>query len=257
MLIWLRWCTTAPPGTSVEPAVGPTTNWQCWRSFTVHWSSSPIGCPPRGPPAPVQAARENAGHLVGDGRCRTSGDQSAASLRLLGPTRSDIRWQAKAGESVDLALFSLARGAVIGNRPCRTDQRSLQSSKERMEIVGAAYPVRQKWTRPVVWECVHFCVRARLTKPSRLNDTQGFGSRTRYVLRWQPPSPRPCGVWNDGLARTHLQYVLSAPLVRIDAVLTSTPCDKARRSCFACAARGLRSLRFGVAFVNKLLRAWV
>ncbi len=172
-------------------------------------------------------------------------------IRLVGPTMPDSSWQAKEGRGFDLAHFSIdwTKGQAI----CPQGQTSARLSQagERMEIVFAsetcaACPVRSDCTRSqttgrvlhVRSQAAHEALQAR----RREQQTREF--RQQYALRsgiegTLSQAVRVMGLRRtryDGLARTHLQHVLTATainLVRIDAVLIQRPRGKTRRSHFA------------------------
>ena len=172
-------------------------------------------------------------------------------IRLVGPTMPDSSWQAKAGKGFDLAHFSI--DWTTGQATCPQGQTSARLSQagERMEIVFAAQtcavcPVRSDCTRSqttgrvlhVRPQAAHEALQAR----RREQQTPEF--RQQYALRSGIEGTLSQGVRAmglrraryDGLARTHLQQVLTATainLVRIDAVLTHVPRGKTRRSHFA------------------------
>jgi len=172
-------------------------------------------------------------------------------IRPVGPTMPDSSWQAKAGKGFDLAHFPI--DWTTGQATCPQGQTSARLSQagERMEIVFAAQtcaacPVRSDCTRSqttgralhVRPQAAHEALQAR----RREQHTPEF--RQQYALRsgiegTQTPGVRAMGLRRaryDGLARTHLQQVLTATainLVRIDAVLTHVPRGKTHRSHFA------------------------
>ena len=172
-------------------------------------------------------------------------------ITLLGPTMPDSSWQAKAGKGFDLAHFSIDWSKQQATCPQGQTSARMSQAGERMEIVFAsetcaACPVRQDCTRSQTTgrvlhlrpQAAHEALQAR-----RLAEqTPEF--RKLYALRSGIEGTLSQGVRAmglrrsryDGLARTHVQHVLTAVavnLVRIDAVLADIPRGKTRRSHFA------------------------
>jgi len=163
----------------------------------------------------------------------------------------DSSWQAKAGKGFDLAHFSIDWDKQQATCPQGQTSSRVSQAGERMEIVFAAEtcarcPVRQDCTRSqttgrvlhVRPQAAHEALQAR----RQLEQTPEF--RQQYALRsgieaTLSQAVRGMGIRRsryDGLARTHVQHVLTAVainLVRIDAVLTNLPRGKTRRSHFA------------------------
>ncbi len=172
---------------------------------------------------------------------------SAISLR----NSWDSSWQAKAGKGFDLGHFSIDWSKQQATCPQGQTSARMSQAAERMEIVFAsetcaACPVRQDCTRSQTTgrvlhlrpQAAHEALQAR-----RLAEqTPEF--RQQYALRSGIEGTLSQGVRAmglrrsryDGLARTHVQHILTAVavnLVRIDAVLTNIPRGKTRRSHFA------------------------
>jgi transposase len=172
-------------------------------------------------------------------------------ITLLGPTMPDSSWQAKAGKGFDLAHFSIDWSKQQATCPQGQTSARMSQAGERMEIVFASEtcatcPVRQDCTRSQTTgrvlhlrpQAAHEALQARrLAEP-----TPEF--RKLYALRSGIEGTLSQGVRAmglrrsryDGLARTHVQHVLTAVavnLVRIDAILTDIPRGKTRRSHFA------------------------
>jgi len=184
-----------------------------------------------------------------DAELLASSDQRG--IKLVGPTMPDSSWQAKAGKGFDLAHFSIDWSKQQATCPQGQTSSRLSQAGERMEIVFAAdtcarCPVRQDCTRSqttgrvlhVRPQADHEALQAR----RKLEQTPEF--RQQYALRSGieaalSQAVRGMGIRRsryDGLARTHVQHVLTAVainLVRIDAVLTQTPRGTTRRSHFA------------------------
>lgn len=176
---------------------------------------------------------------------------SKQGIKLVGPTMPDSSWQAKAGKGFDLAHFSIDWDKQQATCPQGQTSSRLSQAGERMEIVFAAEtcarcPVRQDCTRSqttgrvlhVRPQAAHEALQAR----RQMEQTPEF--RQQYALRsgieaTLSQAVRGMGIRRsryDGLARTHVQHVLTAVainLVRIDAVLTNQPRGKTRRSHFA------------------------
>ncbi len=172
-------------------------------------------------------------------------------ITLLGPTMPDSSWQAKAGKGFDLGHFSIDWSKQQATCPQGQTSARMSQAAECMEIVFAsetcaACPVRQDCTRSQTTgrvlhlrpQAAHEALQAR-----RLAEqTPEF--RQQYALRSGIEGTLSQGVRAmglrrsryDGLARTHVQHILTAVavnLVRIDAVLTNIPRGKTRRSHFA------------------------
>jgi transposase len=184
-----------------------------------------------------------------DGELLARSDQRG--IKLLGPTMPDSSWQAKAGKGFDLAHFSIDWDKQRATCPQGQTSSRVSRAGERMEIVFAtetcaACPVRPDCTRSQTTGRVlhvrpqeaHEALQAR----RQLEQTPEF--RQQYALRSGIEATLSQGVRAmgmrrsryDGLARTHVQHVLTAAainLVRIDAVLTNQPRGKTRRSHFA------------------------
>ena len=163
----------------------------------------------------------------------------------------DSSWQAKAGKGFDLAHFSIDWNKQQATCPQGQTSSRMSQAGERVEIVFAsetcaACPVRQDCTHSqttgrvlhVRPQAAHEALQAR----RQLEQTPEF--RQQYALRSGIEATLSQGVRGmgmrrsryDGLARTHVQHVLTAVainLVRIDAVLTHHPRGKTRRSHFA------------------------
>jgi transposase len=172
-------------------------------------------------------------------------------IRLLGPTMPDSSWQAKAGKGFDLAHFSIDWSNQQATCPQGLTSARFSPAGERIEIVFAtptcaACPVRQDCTRShTTGRVLHLRPQAAheaLQAQRHLEQTPAF--RQQYALRSGIEGTLSQGVRGmglrrsryDGLARTHVQHVLTAVainLVRIDAVLTHHPRGKTRRSHFA------------------------
>lgn len=172
-------------------------------------------------------------------------------IKLVGPTMPDSSWQAKAGKGFDLAHFSLDWGKQQATCPQGQQSSRFSQAGERMEIVFAtqtcaACPVRQDCTRSqTTGRVLHVRPQAdheALQAQRQVEHTPEF--RQQYALRSGIEGTLSQGVRAmgmrrsryDGLARTHVQHVLTAVAInlgRIDAVLTKTPRGKTRRSHFA------------------------
>jgi transposase len=172
-------------------------------------------------------------------------------ITLIGPTMPDSSWQAKAGKGFDLAHFLIDWDKQQATCPQGHTSARLSQAGERMEIVFApetcaCCPVRQDCTRSqttgrvlhVRPQAAHEALQAR----RKAERTPEF--RQQYALRsgieaTHSQAVRGMGMRRsryDGLARTHVQHVLTAVainLARIDAVLTHHPRGKTRRSPFA------------------------
>jgi len=172
-------------------------------------------------------------------------------ITLVGPTMPDSSWQAKAGKGFDLAHFSIDWTTRQATCPAGQTSSRLSQAGERMEIVFAAETcatclVRQDCTRSqTTGRVLHVRPQAAhqaLQAQRQLEQTPEF--RQQYALRsgiegTLSQAVRGMGLRRsryDGLARTHVQHVLTAVainLVRIDAVLTHQPRGKTRRSHFS------------------------
>jgi transposase len=172
-------------------------------------------------------------------------------IKLVGPTMPDSSWQAKAGKGFDLAHFSIDWSKQQATCPQGQQSSRLSQAGERLEIVFAtetcaACPVRQDCTRSqTTGRVLHVRPQAdheALQAQRRVEQTPEF--RQQYALRSGIEGTLSQGVRGmgmrrsryDGLARTHVQHVLTAVainLVRIDAVLMDIPRGKTRRSHFA------------------------
>lgn len=172
-------------------------------------------------------------------------------IELVGPTMPDSSWQAKAGKGFDLAHFSIDWDKQQATCPQGQTSTRLSQAGERMEIVFAtevcaACPVRQDCTHSqttgrvlhVRPQAAHEALQAR----RQAQQTPEF--RQQYALRSGIEGTLSQAVHGmglrrsryDGLARTHVQHVLTATavnLVRIDAVLTGQTRGKTCRSHFA------------------------
>ncbi|HVU65956.1 MAG TPA: IS1182 family transposase [Ktedonobacteraceae bacterium] len=208
--------------------------------------------------APIQAALVAAHlkpeeHLVDSGY--VDGEHLAEShhqgIRLIGPTRPDTSWQAKADKGFDLAHFSIDWEKQQATCPQGRISARFGQAGERIEIVFgketcATCPVRADCTRSQTsGRVLHARPRAAyeaLHRQRQIEQTPPF--RQTYALRAGIESTfsqgaRVMGLRRsryDGLIRTHVQQILTAVainLVRIDAVLTHTVRGATRRSHFA------------------------
>jgi len=172
-------------------------------------------------------------------------------IKLVGPTMPDSSWQAKAGKGFDLAHFAIDWSKPQATCPQGQTSARFSQAGERMEIVFAteicaACPVRQDCTRSqTTGRVLHLRPQAdheALQAQRQVEQTSEF--RQQYALRSGIEGTLSQGVRGmgmrrsryDGLARTHVQHVLTAVainLARIDAVLTHHPRGKTRRSHFA------------------------
>jgi transposase len=172
-------------------------------------------------------------------------------ITLVGPTMPDSSWQAKAGKGVGLAHFAIDWDKQQATCPQEQQSSRFSQAGERMEIVFAteicaACPVRQDCTRSqTTGRVLHVRPQAAheaLQAQRHVEQTPEF--RQQDALRsgiegTLSQAVRAMGMRRaryDGLARTHVQHILTAVainLVRIDAVLTNTPRGKTRRSHFA------------------------
>jgi transposase len=177
---------------------------------------------------------------------------SKLGIKLVGPTMPDSSWQAKAGKGFDLAHFSIDWSKPQATCP-PSAKRALASARQgnvwksflpprpvpRVRCARIAPAPRQ-----LVASCM--CVPRQIMKPYKRNDKwnrhRSFGSSMRLgsgIEGTLSQGVRGMGMRRsryDGLARTHVQHVLTAVainLVRIDAVLTHHPRGKTRRSHFA------------------------
>lgn len=217
--------------------------------------------------APVQDAKMTASiqeqlrqaHLKPEEHIVDTGDvdaelllkSSEQGIKLLGPTMPDSSWQAKAGKGFDLAHFSIDWSKRQATCPQGQTSSRVSQAGERMEMVFAPEtcadcPVRRDCTRSqTTGRVLH--VRppaAHQALQARRHEEQTPEFRQRYALRAGIESTfsqgtRTMGLRRaryDGLARTHVQHVLTAAainLVRIDAILTQVPRGTTRRSHFA------------------------
>jgi transposase len=169
-------------------------------------------------------------------------------ITLVGPTMPDSSWQ---GKGVGLAHFSIDWDKQQATCPQEQQSSRFSQAGERMEIVFAteicaACPVRQDCTRSqTTGRVLHVRPQAAheaLQAQRHVEQTPEF--RQQDALRsgiegTLSQAVRAMGMRRaryDGLARTHVQHILTAVainLVRIDAVLTNTPRGKTRRSHFA------------------------
>ena len=172
-------------------------------------------------------------------------------IRLLGPTMPDSSWQAKAGKGFALAYFSIDWSKRQATCPQGQTSSRVSQAGERMEIVFAPEtcancPVRQDCTRSqTTGRVLHVrSPAAHQALQARRHEEQTPAFRQRYALRAGIESTfsqgtRAMGLRRaryDGLARTHVQHVLTAVainLMRIDAVLTHVPRGTTRHSHFA------------------------
>jgi transposase len=172
-------------------------------------------------------------------------------INLVGPALLDNSWQAKAGKGFDLAHFAIDWST--GQATCPQGQTSARLSQAgvRMEIVFApevcaACPVRPDCTRSqttgrvlhVRPQAADFALQTRRQEQLTPEFRQQYATRAG-IEGTLSQGVRGMGLRRaryDGLARTHVQHVLTAVainLVRIDAVLTHLPRGKTRRSHFA------------------------
>jgi transposase len=172
-------------------------------------------------------------------------------IKMIGPTMPDSSWQAKAGKGFDLAHFSIDWGKQQATCPQGQTSSRLSQAGERMEIVFAtetcaACSVRQDCTRSqTTGRVLHLRPQAAheaLQAQRHVEQAPEF--RQQYALRSGIEGTLSQGVRGmgmrrsryDGLARTHVQHVLTAVAInlgRIDAVLTHHPRGTTRRSQFA------------------------
>lgn len=182
--------------------------------------------------------------------------QTQQGIELLGPVRSDVSWQAKAGQGFDLAAFVVdwESKKVI----CPTGQTSVDWT-----------PARDPWGndtihvgfhRPTCAACSSrpFCTRAKTDpreitlRPRSLHEALQNARCQQETEAWRARYGPRAGVEGTlsqavrafglrrcryiGLAKTQLQHVFTAiaiNIVRVDAWLTDRPRAKTRRSAFA------------------------
>lgn len=207
--------------------------------------------------APIQAELVKAGHAPAEHIVDTGyvdADLLMSSqregIKLLGPVLPDNSWQAKAGKGFDQAHFQI--DWTTGQATCPQGQTSTRLGKaaERMEIVFArevcaACPVHEDCTRSqTTGRVLHVRPKeAYEVLATRREEQQTAAFRQAYATRsgiegTLSQAVRGMGLRRahyDGLAKVHLQHVLTAVainLVRIDAVLTTTPRGKTRRTHF-------------------------
>jgi len=207
--------------------------------------------------APIQAELVKAGHAPAQSIVDTGYvdaellmSSQRKGITLLGPVLSDTSWQAKAGKGFDQAHFQI--DWTSGQATCPQGQTSTRLSKagERREIVFAtevcaACPVRRDCTRSqTTGRVLHVRPKeAYEALAARREEQQTAAFRQAYATRsgiegTLSQAVRGMGLRRahyDGLAKVHLQHVLTAVainLVRIDAVLTNTPRGKTRRTHF-------------------------
>jgi transposase len=182
--------------------------------------------------------------------------QTAYGIELLGPVRSDISWQAKAGQGFDLAAFVIdwESKKVI----CPTGQTSVDWTPARDQWGNDTIPVG--FHRPTCAACSSrsLCTRAKTDpreitlRPRPLHEALQTVRRQQETPAWRNRYRKRAGVEGTlsqavrafglrrcryvGLANTQLQHVFIAIAVnvaRVDAWLTERPWAKTRRSAFA------------------------
>jgi transposase len=239
-----------------ETCAGPTDPAQPNLIVQVHTTVAPI--PDGQVLAPIQAALKEVGlqpeeQVVDSGYVdgellATSG---ARGIQLVGPTMPDTSWQAQEGRGFDLAQFSIDWEKRQATCPQGQTSSRFSQAEERVEIVFAKEtcadcPVRAECTRSqTTGRVLHVRPQAAheaLQKQRKLEQTPAF--RQTYALRAGIEGTISQGVRSlglrrsryDGLARTHLQQVLTAVALnclRIDATLTHTARGGTRLSHFA------------------------
>ena len=177
--------------------------------------------------------------------------QQQYGIKLVGPVLSDTSWQAKADQGFDVAHFQIDWQNLQATCPQGHTSARWSPAGERMEVVFArevcaACPMRKQCTQSQTTgrvlhlrpQTAHEALHARRQE----QQTQAF--RRQYATRagiegTHSQAVRRMGLRRaryDGLAKTHLQHVLTAVainLVRIDAVLTQIRRGTTRRSNFA------------------------
>ncbi|GHO85114.1 hypothetical protein KSZ_31200 [Dictyobacter formicarum] len=205
----------------------------------------------------IQAGLAKA-HLIPDEQIVDTGyvnadllvSSQAHGMKLLGPTMPDTSWQAKAGKGFDVGSFSI--DWVRGQATCPQGHTSARLSQagERMEMVFATAtcadcPVRRDCTRSVTTGRVlhlrpqgaHEALQARRQEQETSAFRQAYQARAG-IEGTISQAVRAQGLRRsryDGLQKTQIQHVATAVainLVRIDAMLTSTPRGKTRQSHF-------------------------
>ena len=184
--------------------------------------------------------------------------QQQYGIKLLGPVLSDNSWQAKAGKGFDMAHFQIDWQNLQAICPQGRTSVRWSPAGERMEVVFArevcaACPVRSDCTKSsttgrvlhVRPQVAHEALQARRQAQETPAFRQAYQTRAG-IEGTLSQAVRAMGIRRaryDGLAKVHLQHVLTAVainLVRIDAVLTETPRGKTRRSNFAMLASAPR-----------------
>ena len=182
--------------------------------------------------------------------------QTQQGIELLGPVRSDVSWQAKAGQGFDLAAFVInwASKQVI----CPTGQTSVDWTSARDPWGNDTIHVG--FHRPTGAVCSRrpLCTRAKTDpreitlRPRPLHEALQNARGQQETEAWRARYGPRAGVEGTlsqavrafglrrcryiGLAKTQLQHVFTAiamNIVRVDAWLTDRPRAKTRRSAFA------------------------
>jgi transposase len=201
-------------------------------------------------------------HLLDAGYVDTAlllSSQAEHGVALVGPVRTDHSWQAKAGQGFDAASFVIdweaqrvecPRGATSADWQPGQDPRgnavirvkfaraACAACPSRSDCTRAAGAGRELTLRPQEHQAALEDARQRQT-------TADFAAR--YAARAGVEGTLSQGVRAFGLrrarylglARTHLQHVITAvaiDLVRVEAWLTGQPCASTRRSRFAALA---------------------
>jgi transposase len=171
-------------------------------------------------------------------------------LTLVGPVLADNSWQSKADKGFDVAHFHLDWQARLATCPQGRTSHRWGLAGERLEVVFAqevcaACPLRLDCTKSATTgRVLHVRPQAaHQALQARRQEQQTPQFRRQYAMRagiegTLSQAVRGMGIRRaryDGLPKVPLQHVLTAVainLVRIDAVLTSTPRGKTRQSNF-------------------------
>ena len=198
-------------------------------------------------------------HLVDTGYMSAEALLGAAGdhqVKVIGPMPLDTSWQAKAAERFDLSVFTIDWQAHTATCPAgalATYWRSQHDSRGH-EVIRIRFP-DQACTRCVVrTRCTRRLSGPRdlVVRPQAEHEALQHARREQATLEWKASFNRRAGVEGTicqavrgpdirharyrGLAKTHLQQLLSAAainLMRIDAWLNGIPLAKTRVAALA------------------------
>lgn len=214
--------------------------------------------------APIHAALAARGLLPGDHLLDAGfvdvelvvGSQSEHGVRLVGPMRPDVSWQAQADQGYDIAHFTID-----------WEGKRVTCPEGRTSVIWT--PARDRWgnavihtefARPVCLACRSrpLCTRATTEgrvvtlRPRALHEALQAARRQQETAEWKAEYARRAGIEGTisqgvrglglrrcryvGLAKAHLQHVITAAamdLSRLAAWLMEVPRAKTRISRFA------------------------